>query len=1354
MTNILTRTMDLVHEYNDVTCVHTFSFDTTYPVKVSGNIIKTFVATADFHKDDIFVVDNGDGMYTTIPFENIYGFRQQLNVEEYFTVGEPVMVVFKLTTDGTPGTATICKLSPVQDTSNQGLYIKYMCNDIDDSEKLRAALEAIYNARMGDTINVLGCQLTTGSARDVTIEITGKFKLVTESIHQNVDDNDRKRYFSYINIAPENPDPFFTVRLDFSRAVLDTGGVLTDLINKNLIDEEIGYSKTGHHIYLFEFGNVESRPKLYVDNLRMDSSLLGLFVSNNKKVTTSTDSDVALTIDTAYAKFSGIRYLDTTQTSTSTVRYGIAKPSPIFVDNISPYTTVDLCDIDMVDITLERFNLIVNSGICNIDKITLYYGIPNSLAVYKLHHIQNTLDSLIVNCPTTFNSNDIRRYTSPVLPAVLQGRHIQFDRSNIREAQGFGFIFNEISLADITDVTPKMSIVNAEGHIEYHNIISNIGGDLIVKTSSFEMKPLNYNTDYCYENSIIMTYGGTVSVHTTDFNMNSTDKGLYGIHVMPIRKTLPTSASDLGDYIAANLTCEGCKFFCDKHTDTIFQSFNNRIEPSPDPVPTYEEIIRSAAVAFCITSYMPKDINGINSSGGTMSYVNPYDSVGLCTITGCDFSASYRTGSPVHRISSVDFMNMLLNFGAPIDIMHGFGIMYARGNTQFKISGCSTGMNGLSDGTAFSNCPTYGFYIINTQENGAMTLTDSNINACTHTLVYRPNLDEYTIRQICFSIAAGETTGLTPAIADFDLDGTISANDAVVGIEYLKHRTCPALTVANSIIKNGFCHYGDMPIANNDYSTTKFPFVVPDIYVLSNRSVEKRAKVFPGIYAEKISSSTMSNVRFECHSVCVNPVAIETIVTMANCDFMGTLNVGCKIISAMASGSSWVSRYYGTGLDLDDFDADGVMRIVNCKFYKHMATVQVQYPQNSMSTLAESKIYTAADHSALRFRTSSFVIKPDSYSGSPLEYRGVVAFNIPSLFIDSCEFLNDGFSVTSYNLPEISYGNVSCESTTSGVDFDISTPQSYKLTVRNSVIKNVNDLAIASGVHANIQIFGSCEADIENNTILAAGKHTFANVAVTDLTINHAHHLNIVPVPMIFNFKNNICCATKYDNLVDPALTKADILGEVNRTDPHVGDDLNFLMVYATNLILLGSDMRLNVDGNKFYKPRGTLGSRTVTTQSIEPAAAGGLESFVSNQLNCMLEDFSTRDALIAGRTMILGFAGNEVVGTNAYRAWRELKVTGNITNNHMGPITGDGLVVITEKVASNAYDGFDDADFEPTSADIVISDTPTDPELDTYWRTINIKCSGNETSADPVATYNECNDGYKFNVVSKRFFK
>ncbi|MBR2247382.1 MAG: hypothetical protein IJ880_10190 [Bacilli bacterium] len=63
-TELLNRSLDLIH--SKVGTVHTLEFDTTYPTKLNGFVIKIFRATANYSTGDTFSLKLADDDILTI----------------------------------------------------------------------------------------------------------------------------------------------------------------------------------------------------------------------------------------------------------------------------------------------------------------------------------------------------------------------------------------------------------------------------------------------------------------------------------------------------------------------------------------------------------------------------------------------------------------------------------------------------------------------------------------------------------------------------------------------------------------------------------------------------------------------------------------------------------------------------------------------------------------------------------------------------------------------------------------------------------------------------------------------------------------------------------------------------------------------------------------------------------------------------------------------------------------------------------------------------------------------------------------------------------------------------------------
>lgn len=99
-TDFLNRRMDLIHEFKNGT--HYLSMDTSYPVKLSGLVLKLFVATsnyvdADVNSDIAFSVKSAaDDLVVNIRKENVFGFDNKSLKDNDFIKDDYVMVIIDL----------------------------------------------------------------------------------------------------------------------------------------------------------------------------------------------------------------------------------------------------------------------------------------------------------------------------------------------------------------------------------------------------------------------------------------------------------------------------------------------------------------------------------------------------------------------------------------------------------------------------------------------------------------------------------------------------------------------------------------------------------------------------------------------------------------------------------------------------------------------------------------------------------------------------------------------------------------------------------------------------------------------------------------------------------------------------------------------------------------------------------------------------------------------------------------------------------------------------------------------------------------------------------------------------------
>ena len=475
--------MDLIHSRTSEG-VHVLKFDTSYPVKVSGYIIKTFKATDDYKAGDSFKLILDETQSVVIPEEKIYGFREQFSKEDYFKKDDCVMAIIEANSSSLGGSIRICNLSPVSNTANEGIYITYKCNGINDTEKLQEIINLIYNAT--DSIEVNNVPVTI-SNRDITIEIVGRIGLGKPTVFES--DVDRERRIAYINVCPTNKDPYFNIRLNFAKAAFRDNPYGDIVLYANPEDTEKGIP--GYRAFLFNIANTTSHPKLFVDSLRFENYLLSYLFCENEYIDTSNYTSIR----TTYIETNDMRYTDS-----SRMRYDLEYPMPCIADNYSSVAKIVFNDLSVMDITNAREHLIINSGVCEINNINVHYGTPDN-SKYLWGHIVSTMDSLFVNAPKTFNSNNGKLFVNGDYNIdELNVRHVITD-TTADYGQDFGYIFDTISLADIPQgTTPTLTFRNSVFNCNVHNVILNIGGDVTVKNSEIDYK--GYKN--CNENSIIM----------------------------------------------------------------------------------------------------------------------------------------------------------------------------------------------------------------------------------------------------------------------------------------------------------------------------------------------------------------------------------------------------------------------------------------------------------------------------------------------------------------------------------------------------------------------------------------------------------------------------------------------------------------------------------------------------------------------------------------------------------------------------------------------------------------------------------------------------------------------------------
>ena len=192
-TEILTRNMDFIHSISDG--INVLRMDTTYPVRLSGCVLKIFKATSNFTKknilnedfldeDILFSIRNSvDEVICEIKKKNIFDFSGDNIIEKAYTNGDYVMVIIDITSQK----IFVNSLHNARDISNYNRVITYKCNGVNDNTILEELINIItdvynntsesydirkdeYDYKMSNTLR----QNTLRNAK-YTIKVTGSF---------------------------------------------------------------------------------------------------------------------------------------------------------------------------------------------------------------------------------------------------------------------------------------------------------------------------------------------------------------------------------------------------------------------------------------------------------------------------------------------------------------------------------------------------------------------------------------------------------------------------------------------------------------------------------------------------------------------------------------------------------------------------------------------------------------------------------------------------------------------------------------------------------------------------------------------------------------------------------------------------------------------------------------------------------------------------------------------------------------------------------------------------------------------------------------------------------------------------
>lgn len=224
-TELLTRRMDLIH--TSTSAINTLKMDTSYPVKLSGIVIKVFQATSDYSNIDpstekefddttnLFFVQNQEGSpVVTIQKRNVFDFTgNKLKNKEYIN-GDYVLAIIDINNEK-------IFIHSVQGVGREdSIYTKdmnYHCNGVNDNVILGGITNILidlydYSKDINYDQDEFTYDITNGDRQSIfpndkfTIDIIGKFGIDYSATDFKMGRFNRQNRSSIMKISGSNPD--------------------------------------------------------------------------------------------------------------------------------------------------------------------------------------------------------------------------------------------------------------------------------------------------------------------------------------------------------------------------------------------------------------------------------------------------------------------------------------------------------------------------------------------------------------------------------------------------------------------------------------------------------------------------------------------------------------------------------------------------------------------------------------------------------------------------------------------------------------------------------------------------------------------------------------------------------------------------------------------------------------------------------------------------------------------------------------------------------------------------------------------------------------------------------------------
>lgn len=439
-TELLNRSLDLIH--SKVGTVHTLEFDTTYPTKLNGFVIKIFRATANYSTGDTFSLKLAEDDILTI--NKVNSFQGQYTVADYFKSGSAVLCVIEVTENRSNGAIRLWDISREYSKNMDAMILDYTCNQDNDADIINGMIAALqtYDGESGDidddTYGIHISENMRRATRQLIIKFYGQLGLKFAHPWTNAGDNlndVRSKRLEFIHIVSNNTreitfgnqttevqeEDLFTYVLDFENCIIIDDAKA--IINSVCSEYGITGDNWGTRAFLVGLAG-DSKCSLTIRNLRFCKDYMGIvFVDGKDKlvnienctiITNTFNGKIAPSIYKSYYDNNQeddiLLYIGDDNSDfdedLDTQDYSKRYRFPMYIDNYSPTSTINITNTD-INPTNDGYSaiphIIHNSGKMNIDgsNINFYYCIK-----YYDNNTYTTQSGAIYNEPRIIDDNE------------------------------------------------------------------------------------------------------------------------------------------------------------------------------------------------------------------------------------------------------------------------------------------------------------------------------------------------------------------------------------------------------------------------------------------------------------------------------------------------------------------------------------------------------------------------------------------------------------------------------------------------------------------------------------------------------------------------------------------------------------------------------------------------------------------------------------------------------------------------------------------------------------------------------------------------------------------------------------